>query len=59
MRRQEELIREEEAAWLAETEQKMRRGIPDKDKKSKKKQVRHTFMVAPCGNEHMNLENWF
>ncbi|XP_063937021.1 TNF receptor-associated factor homolog 1a-like isoform X2 [Daucus carota subsp. sativus] len=38
LRRQEELIREEEAAWLAETEQKMRRGIPDKDKKSKKKQ---------------------
>ncbi|XP_074345967.1 TNF receptor-associated factor homolog 1b-like isoform X2 [Apium graveolens] len=36
--RQEELIREEEAAWLAESEQKMRRGIAEKDKKSKKKQ---------------------
>lgn len=40
LKRQEELIREEEAAWLAESEQKMRRGTADKEKKSKKKQVR-------------------
>ncbi|XP_047955503.1 TNF receptor-associated factor homolog 1a-like isoform X5 [Salvia hispanica] len=37
LKKQEELIREEEAAWLAEIEQKSRRGI-DKEKKSKKKQ---------------------
>lgn len=38
MKRQEELIREE-AAWLAETEQKAKRGAAEKEKKSKKKQV--------------------
>ncbi|XP_074281820.1 TNF receptor-associated factor homolog 1a-like [Silene latifolia] len=37
LRRQEELIREE-AAWLAESEQKAKRGAGEKDKKSKKKQ---------------------
>ncbi|PON83330.1 E3 ubiquitin-protein ligase SIN-like [Trema orientale] len=36
LKRQEELIREEEAAWLAETEQKAKR--TEKEKKSKKKQ---------------------
>eukprot|EP00257_Ricinus_communis_P004104 XP_002517004.2 TNF receptor-associated factor homolog 1a [Ricinus communis] len=40
LKRQEELIREEEAAWLAETEQKARRGAADKEKKSKKKQAK-------------------
>ncbi|PIN15572.1 hypothetical protein CDL12_11778 [Handroanthus impetiginosus] len=38
LKKQEELIREEEAAWLAEIEQKARRGAGDKEKKSKKKQ---------------------
>ncbi|KAA8527728.1 hypothetical protein F0562_035403 [Nyssa sinensis] len=38
LKRQEELIREEEAAWLAETEQKAKRGATEKEKKSKKKQ---------------------
>ncbi|KAK4478169.1 hypothetical protein RD792_017451 [Penstemon davidsonii] len=38
LKRQEELIREEEAAWLADIEQKGRRGAVDKEKKSKKKQ---------------------
>ncbi|KAH0635020.1 hypothetical protein KY284_037806 [Solanum tuberosum] len=37
LKRQEELIREEEAAWLAETEQKAKK-TSDKEKKSKKKQ---------------------
>ncbi|KAL0322474.1 UNVERIFIED_CONTAM: TNF receptor-associated factor1a [Sesamum angustifolium] len=37
LKKQEELIREE-AAWLAEIEQKARRGAVDKEKKSKKKQ---------------------
>ncbi|XP_075516412.1 LOW QUALITY PROTEIN: TNF receptor-associated factor homolog 1b-like [Primulina tabacum] len=37
LKRQEELIREEEAAWLADVEQKMKRGTGDKEK-SKKKQ---------------------
>ncbi|GAB4843222.1 hypothetical protein Ancab_013189 [Ancistrocladus abbreviatus] len=38
LKRQEELIREEEAAWLAESEQKAKRGVAEKEKKSKKKQ---------------------
>ncbi|XP_059650909.1 TNF receptor-associated factor homolog 1a-like isoform X2 [Cornus florida] len=38
LKRQEELIREEEAAWMAETEQKAKRGVVEKEKKSKKKQ---------------------
>lgn len=39
LKRQEELIREEEAAWQAESEQKAKRGA-EKDKKSKKKQIK-------------------
>lgn len=39
LKRQEELIREEEAACLAESGQKAKRGMSEKDKKSKKKQV--------------------
>ncbi|EPS62915.1 hypothetical protein M569_11872, partial [Genlisea aurea] len=38
LKKQEELIREEEAAWLVENEHKLRRGSLDKEKKSKKKQ---------------------
>lgn len=38
-KRQEELIREEEEAWLAGSEQKAKRGAAEKEKKSKKKQV--------------------
>ncbi|GLT99452.1 hypothetical protein SLE2022_168900 [Rubroshorea leprosula] len=38
LKRQEELIREEEAAWLAESGQKDKRGASEKEKKSKKKQ---------------------
>ncbi|KAL6522726.1 hypothetical protein OROHE_016573 [Orobanche hederae] len=38
LKRQEELIREEEEAWLAEIELKARRGGVDREKKSKKKQ---------------------
>ncbi len=33
LKRQEELIREEEAAWLAESEQKAKRGAAEKEKK--------------------------
>ncbi|XP_052731426.1 TNF receptor-associated factor homolog 1a isoform X5 [Vigna angularis] len=40
LKRQEELIREEEAAWLAESEQKAKRGN-EREKKSKKKQNMH------------------
>ncbi|XP_028762350.1 TNF receptor-associated factor homolog 1a isoform X2 [Neltuma alba] len=40
LKRQEELIREEEAAWLAESEQKAKRGANEKEKKSKKKQAK-------------------
>ncbi|CAL9242166.1 unnamed protein product [Arabidopsis halleri] len=39
-KRQEELIREEEEAWLAESEQKAKRGPSEKEKKSKKKQAK-------------------
>ncbi|KAF5738580.1 MATH domain-containing protein [Tripterygium wilfordii] len=38
LKRQEELIREEEASWLAESEQKSKRGALEKEKKLKKKQ---------------------
>ncbi|VFQ65972.1 unnamed protein product [Cuscuta campestris] len=38
LKRQEELIREEEAACIAETELKAKRGTSEKEKKSKKKQ---------------------
>ncbi|KAK2972967.1 hypothetical protein RJ640_022024 [Escallonia rubra] len=41
LKRQEELIREEEAAWLLETEQKAKRGATEKEKKPKKKQGKH------------------
>ncbi|KAF7807002.1 TNF receptor-associated factor-like protein 1b-like isoform X1 [Senna tora] len=40
LKRQEELIREEEAAWLAESEQKAKRGVNEKERKSKKKQAK-------------------
>ncbi|KAF8020997.1 hypothetical protein BT93_G1418 [Corymbia citriodora subsp. variegata] len=40
LKRQEELIREEEEAWLAGSEQKARRGANLKEKKSKKKQAK-------------------
>lgn len=45
LKRQEELIREEEAAWMAEGEQKSKRGASVKEKKSKKKQV--FYLNAP------------
>ncbi|XP_010274857.1 PREDICTED: MATH domain-containing protein At5g43560-like isoform X2 [Nelumbo nucifera] len=38
LKRQEELIREEEAAGLAESEQRAKRGASEKEKRSKKKQ---------------------
>ncbi|KAL4567375.1 hypothetical protein LXL04_022958 [Taraxacum kok-saghyz] len=40
LKRQEELIREEEEAWMAESEQKAKRGVSEKEKKSKKKQAK-------------------
>ncbi|XP_027368027.1 TNF receptor-associated factor homolog 1b-like isoform X3 [Abrus precatorius] len=40
LKRQEELIREEEEAWLAESEQKAKRGVNEREKKSKKKQAK-------------------
>ncbi|KAK7279202.1 hypothetical protein RJT34_24248 [Clitoria ternatea] len=40
LKRQEELIREEEAAWLAESEQKAKRGVNEREKKTKKKQAK-------------------
>ncbi|CAD5311704.1 unnamed protein product [Arabidopsis thaliana] len=40
LKRQEELIREEEEAWLAETEQRAKRGAAEREKKSKKKQAK-------------------
>lgn len=40
LKRQEELIREEEAAWQAGSEQKAKRGASEKEKKSKKKQAK-------------------
>ena len=40
LKRQEELIREEEEEWLAETEQRAKRGAAEREKKSKKKQAK-------------------
>ncbi|XP_057771382.1 TNF receptor-associated factor homolog 1a-like isoform X2 [Salvia miltiorrhiza] len=40
LKKQEELIREEEAAWLAGIEHRAKRGAVDKEKKSKKKQAK-------------------
>ncbi|KAJ1409460.1 hypothetical protein SESBI_22750 [Sesbania bispinosa] len=40
LKRQEELIREEEAAWQAESDQKIKRGVNEREKKSKKKQAK-------------------
>lgn len=39
LKRQEELIREEEAAGQAENELKSKRGVTEKEKRAKKKQV--------------------
>ncbi|KAL6548326.1 hypothetical protein OROGR_008747 [Orobanche gracilis] len=52
LKRQEELIREEEEAWLAEIEQKARRGGVDREKKSKKKQG---VLANTCNKEILNL----
>ena len=51
LRRQEELIREEEAAGQAETELRAKREAAEKEKRSKKKQVksschRWTFLCS-------------
>lgn len=43
LKRQEELIREEEAAGQAETEMRIKREAAEKEKRSKKKQVRFPF----------------
>ncbi|GMY27225.1 TNF receptor-associated factor homolog 1b isoform X1 [Fagus crenata] len=54
LKKQEELIREEEAAWLAESELKAKRGATDKDKKSKKnksKQKRNNRKGKEKGRE--------
>ncbi|CAI0559208.1 unnamed protein product [Linum tenue] len=40
LKRQEELIREEEEAWMLVSEQKAKRGATEKEKKSKKKQAK-------------------
>ncbi|PNY07372.1 MATH domain-containing protein at5g43560-like protein [Trifolium pratense] len=46
LKRQEELIREEEASWQAESDQKTKRGINEREKKSKKKQVTDSNCIA-------------
>ena len=45
LKRQEELIREEEAAGLAEIELKAKRSAAEKEKRAKKKQVNIYFLV--------------
>ncbi|XP_047180061.1 TNF receptor-associated factor homolog 1a-like isoform X6 [Vigna umbellata] len=49
LKRQEELIREEEAAWQAESDQKAKRGS-EREKKSKKKQIFLSFHYRPDKN---------
>jgi hypothetical protein len=48
LRRQEELIREEEAAEQAEIELKARREIAEKQKRNKKKQVSSSLSKFSC-----------
>lgn len=48
LKRQEELIREEEAAGLAEIELKAKRSAAEKEKRAKKKQVNIHFLVQAC-----------
>lgn len=48
LKRQEELIREEEAAGLAEIELKAKRSAAEKEKRAKKKQVNIYFLVQAC-----------
>ncbi|KAG0474028.1 hypothetical protein HPP92_015885 [Vanilla planifolia] len=50
LKRQEELIREEEEAWQAENELKAKRNAADKDKRTKKKQTKQKR------NNHKNKE---
>jgi hypothetical protein len=52
LKRQEELIREEEAAGLAEIELKAKRSAAEKEKRAKKKQVNILFW---CYNVISNL----
>ena len=39
LKKQEELIREEEESWLAESEQKAKRGAAEMEKKSEKTRI--------------------
>ncbi|WJX12328.1 hypothetical protein P8452_02842 [Trifolium repens] len=58
LKRQEELIREEEASWQAESDQKTKRGINEREKKSKKKQAkqkRNNKKVKDKGREERTI----
>lgn len=48
LKRQEELIREEEAAGVAETEKQARKEAAEKEKRSKKKLVRFVEVLLSC-----------
>jgi hypothetical protein len=54
LKRQEELIREEEAAGLAEIELKAKRSAAEKEKRAKKKQVNILFLVQQCHLKPIN-----
>lgn len=54
LKRQEELIREEEAAGQAENELKGKRGASEKEKRAKKKQVSLSQLI-PCVFSGFNL----
>jgi hypothetical protein len=54
LKRQEELIREEEAAGLAEIELKAKRSAAEKEKRAKKKQVNIYFLVQACHPHPIN-----
>lgn len=56
LKRQEELIREEEAAGQAETELRAKREAAEKEKRSKKKQVRiHSEIYHSRGTLYQSL----
>ena len=53
LKRQEELIREEEAAEQAENELKAKRSAMDKEKRTKKKQVTIFILIESICSSHL------
>lgn len=59
LKRQEELIREEEAAGVAETEKQAKKEAAEKEKRSKKKQVGFFDAFILFAGVHVDFLFWF